>query len=239
MTEPQLVEDAWLSARLGKPAFHLVGDHARLRCLSGTLHALGGRTFADAKIAVDQQPAIRLLLEHGFVLAETSLQLTLPQRGTACSLTDDVGFAKPDMEEAVGAIAEDAFVCDRFHRDPLISKGAADAIKRDWARGFFNGQRGDWMVVACRNGVPVGFLLLIRSPQEELIIDLIAVDAGHRRQRLAEQMITFAATHCGPGGPILVGTQIINLASVRLYENLGFRMTSAQYVFHRHGTAGC
>ena len=41
-------------------------------------------------------------------------------------------------------------------------------------------------------------------------------------------------------GNFSVSLAVKNLAASRaFYENLGFRLTSAQYVFHRHGTAGC
>ncbi len=37
---------------------------------------------------------------------------------------------------------------------------------------------------------------------------------------------------------LVVGTQAANTPSVRLYEGLGFRLTSAQLVLHHHGAGG-
>jgi ribosomal protein S18 acetylase RimI-like enzyme len=52
-------------------------------------------------------------------------------------------------------------------------------------------------------------------------------------------MIVFSAER-GTGqaqrpAAIVVGTQAANIPSVRLYESLGFRLRSSQYVLHHHG----
>lgn len=237
MNPPRLVADAWLAEKLGKPAFHLVGDLGGDSQSQAELHRqLRGRLFADAKIAVEEGAAAGAMLAMGFALIDTNLRFTMPRTAApAWNAKVDVGFATPDMAQAVGRIAEDAFVHDRFHRDPAVGAEVARRLKGDWARNFFAGKRGDWMVVAREHDTPVGFLQLLRGPQDALIIDLIAVTGPHRRGGRAGAMIAFAAAHCSAAGPLIVGTQLANLASVRLYEGLGFRLDAAQYVFHHHG----
>ena len=95
------------------------------------------------------------------------------------------------------------------------------------------------MVVARCDNVPAGFLQLLRSAADDMVIDLIAVDAAYRGRGLARAMIGFASAKCNCAGSVVVGTQVANIPSVRLYETLGFRLTAAQYVFHHHGTAAC
>jgi ribosomal protein S18 acetylase RimI-like enzyme len=235
--EPRLAEDPWLSARLGKPAFHLVGDLARLAsCEAGLQRELGaGHLFADVKVPVNDLRAVSTVQKLGFLLVDTNLGFSIACRDLPQVDCADILFAQPGMEQAVGTIAEKSLVCDRFHLDPAIPSSTASDIKRVWAQNYFRGLRGDWMVVACRQGEPVGFLQLIRSPRAELVIDLIAVDSAHRRQGIASAMIAFAAKHCDAMESMVVGTQAANVSSVRLYENLGFRLKSAQYVFHHHG----
>jgi len=143
------------------------------------------------------------------------------------------------MAAAVGGIAERSFVHDRFHRDPAIPLAAANAVKRSWALNYFAGKRGDWMVVVCRDGRPVGFLQLLRSQTDDLVIDLIAVDRDYRRGGIARAMIAFAVANCRGDGRLVVGTQVANVASVRLYENIGFRLDAAHYVLHHHGSSSC
>jgi ribosomal protein S18 acetylase RimI-like enzyme len=188
----------------------------------------------DVTVPVEDGVSIERARKLGFTLMDTNLCFSA-ERGTIPAVERiEVAFARPEMEAALGAIAERAFVFDRFHRDPLTAQSAG-IIKRDWARNFFSGGRGEWMVAASHSGVPVGFLQLLRSAIGELVIDLIAVDSACFGQGLATAMIGYAARHCDVPGPVVVGTQVANVRSIRLYERLGFRLRSAQYVFHHHG----
>ncbi len=91
------------------------------------------------------------------------------------------------------------------------------------------------MVVAEDEGVISGFLQLIRGADEALIIDLIAVNANYRNKGVAQKMISFAMQNCVTNTEVVrVGTQIANLPSISLYLKMGFIITSAQYIFHRH-----
>jgi ribosomal protein S18 acetylase RimI-like enzyme len=235
--EPRLAEDPWLSARLGKPAFHLLGDLAQLASCETRLQRelSAGHVFADVKVPVNDLLAVSTVQKLGFLLVDTNLGFSIACRDLPQVDCTDVLFAQPGMEQAVGTIAEKSLICDRFHHDTDIPSSTASDIKRVWAQNYFRGLRGDWMVVARRHGIPVGFLQLLRSPRAELIIDLIAVDSAHRRQGIARAMIAFAAKHCDAMESMAVGTQAANISSARLYENLGFRLRSAHYVFHHHG----
>jgi ribosomal protein S18 acetylase RimI-like enzyme len=236
MSEPRLVADAWLSERLGKPAFHLVGalGGPATRCATVARQLGASALFADVKVAVDDMDAAARAGDLGFVLTDTNLRFAAPRSSIQAACLPAVGFADRAMADAIGAIAEHAFVHDRFHRDPR-TQSCAGALKREWARNFFAGARGEWMVAACRNGAPIGFLQLLRSANDDLIIDLIAVEPSCAGQGVASAMIGFAAENCAVSGAVVVGTQVANVRSIRLYERLGFQLQSAQYVFHHHG----
>jgi ribosomal protein S18 acetylase RimI-like enzyme len=237
MPEPRLVEDGWLANHLGKPCFHLTGDLARI---DGCAQVLDGKlgeasVFVDVKVDVNDATALRAVQSRGFQLIDTTVRLSTSRAACSGPAPPEIGFADPAMATAVAAVAERAFIYDRFHRDPAIPGERANAVKRNWALNFFAGRRGDWMVVACHDGHPVGFLQLLRSPADDLVIDLIAVDGAHRGEGLARDMIAFASANCPCEGRIVVGTQVANVPSVRLYESMGFRLESAQYVLHHHG----
>ena len=72
------------------------------------------------------------------------------------------------------------------------------------------------------------------NPDDVVVIDLIAVDKNHRRKNTASSLIAYAESEYNNCLLIRVGTQIANIASVRLYEKLGFRLTQSQYIFHYH-----
>ncbi len=236
MSGLRLVEDQWLAERLGVPALHLVGTAAAHGAApDAVVQKINARPlFVDLKASVDDNGTVAFAHAHGFTLIDTNLRFSAPRQALPRANGWDVGFAKPDMEIAVGAIAERSFVFDRFHRDPATASRAG-VIKRDWARNFFQGGRGDWMVVAVRDGTPVGFLLLLHSASGDLVIDLIAVEAACAGQGVARCMISYAADHCDVSGAVVVGTQVANTRSIQLYEGLGFRLQAAQYVFHHHG----
>jgi ribosomal protein S18 acetylase RimI-like enzyme len=241
MTEPHFAADPWLSKQLSKAAFHLAGNTERLaKCMAPLSARLAqGVPFADAKISVDDVGAAAALQTLGFKLIDTNLQFDLAPASLPSVDVSAVSFASKDDTDAVASIAERSFSFDRFHRDPAVSAATANALKRAWARSFFEGGRGDWMVTARVNSVVAGFLQLIKTGDGKLVIDLIAVDRERRGHGLARAMIAYASIHCDPSLALVVGTQVSNIPSVRLYESMGFRLERAQYVYHRHEGAAC
>lgn len=227
MTTTGLTEDAWLGERLGKTAWHLAPDAA----LSDI--DVPAPAFIDARVAVSDMGRSTELHAAGFALVDTSVTFLRAGTTEALQFDADIRMAEPADADRVAQIAGENFSTDRFHADPDIDDAVADRIKADWARNFFAGRRGEWMVVGCRGGQAAGFLQLL-DRNEEVVIDLIAVDGASRNTGLARAMIGFAAGTCKPGAPIRVGTQLANTASIRLYETLGFRLNSASHIFHRH-----
>jgi len=226
-----LVEDSWLAGFLGYPAFHLPIDdvHAfKLRQLPQ------GRAFIDVKIPVDEIALLEHVQALGFRLIDTNIQFFRPaepfKRGIGA-----IRFAVPEDEPAVRKIAAEIFVYDRFHADPNIPDGRSAIIKANWAGNFFHAQRGDWMVVAERKGRVVGFNQILKRDEETVVIDLIGVDKNSQRRGLAASMMAFSATAClDHPTNMIVGTQIANIASLAVYERLGFTVSSATYVLHLH-----
>ncbi|WP_119168013.1 GNAT family N-acetyltransferase [Algihabitans albus] len=227
-----LTPDPWLQRLLDRPCFAL----ARTWTLESLLAELPrGRCFVSAKVPVAPLDASLALQGLGFRVVDTALTF----EATGMTATDDrrVRVAQPEDRQAVGAIAAGNFSSSRFHLDPSISNAAADRIKAAWAENYFTGRRGDLMLVAQDKGEVVGFLQALRSENDLLVIDLIAVAQTATRQGLACAMIgKLAAEEAGRQALRLrVGTQAANLPSCRLYESLGFRLAEAKTVLHFHG----
>ena len=237
MHEISLKEDAWLSARLGRRAFHAVfseqgwdrGEAARR--FSPVLGAEG--VFVDVSVDAACLEVVRDCEDMGFRLADTNLRFERqgpPPRGN-CPIAPRA--ARPEDREGVAALARRAFVCSRFHRDPLVPKDRADEVKALWAANFFAGQRGDGLMVAEADGQVAGFLLyLIR--QGMMVIDLVAVDAPWRGMGLGTRLTAEAFAVSGQAG-LAVGTQAANLPALRLYQSLGLRLAGVKHVLHHHG----
>lgn len=220
--------DAWMAGLVGRPAYRLVGA-------DGSAVLPDGPIFATAKVAADQIARVEELEDQGFRMVDTTVTFSAAASSVARAEAPGVRAAAPGDRRAVAAIARDGFRFTRFHLDPHIPRGLAGRIKAAWAENFFDGRRGDAMLVAEAERQVAGFILLLRLPRDRLAIDLIAVDSRFRGRGLARAMIGRAA---GTAGVIelVVGTQAANAPSVRLYESAGFRWSTAQLVLHHHGT---
>jgi ribosomal protein S18 acetylase RimI-like enzyme len=231
--------DAWLAGILGRPAFRMdIGDTPS----SGWKTRLKSEDlFVTAKLDADQVAEASLLQDLGFRTIDMALTFEASEL-IAPAADARVRFARADDRAAVAHLAGRAFAYSRFHLDPSIPKWLAHRVKAAWADNFFAGKRGDRMVVAEQAGALAGFLQLLWSQTEVLVIDLIAVAPESARGGLARAMIGFAAAN-GVGDrrrprSFRVGTQAANTPSVRLYESLGFRLSQAQFVLHHHGRGG-
>lgn len=233
-----LSEDPWLAGILGKPAYRLsieapAATGAFGDAIAARLDGLHG--FFYSKIPTSAVHLCGTLEEHGFRVVDTNV--TLEMDGPLPVVpTPDIRMAVPDDHESVEHIAGSSFAYSRFHLDPSFERSVADRIKADWAGNFFRGQRGDYMVVAETKHRVCAFLQLLRDGADLVTIDLIGVAADARRRGLASAMIRHAFQACD-AKKMRVGTQIANVASLRLYERLGFRVIATSYVLHLHRPA--
>ena len=237
-SEAWLHVDEWLSGFMGCRVFRLNAGDALLQdphVADTVKDALCKEPcFAYAKAGTGEHEKVAFLEGMGFRLIDTNISLEkgCDPRGPSDS-AKNARFAFPEDREAVRNLAGENFVYSRFHLDPRIERETADRIKASWAENFFLGKRGDHLVVGASGVRPDGFLLLLRSGSD-LVIDLIAVARASRRKGLAAAMISFAEQEIRGVDRILVGTQVANIPSIRLYEKLGFRVCASTYVFHFH-----
>jgi ribosomal protein S18 acetylase RimI-like enzyme len=223
-----LETDPWLGGLLGRPAY-------RVAAAAGSCASLPESPFfATAKIAAQDVSDAGRLEDSGFRIVDTALTFAAPADIIRDNDAAGVREARSADRGAVAEIARTAFQFSRFHLDSRLPKSLAGRIKAAWAENYFSGRHGDAMIVATFENRVCGFLQLLRASGDRLIIDLIAVDPRCRGRGLARGMIGHAVSVMRPA-ELVVGTQAANLRSVRLYENLGFRLSAAQLVLHCHG----
>lgn len=235
-----IVKDSWLSEIIGKKTYKLIIDATLINQKDNFLHKWlknlhGEKIFIYSKVPTNQLSHIHFLEKYGFRLVDTNVRLkklTLLKEKVELSNNCKVRFTKQSDKEQVIDIAKNNFRFTRFHIDPAIDNSIANCIKEKWVANFYHGNRGDKMIVAYVGKEIAGFLLLIKD-NEKLIIDLITVDSKYQRQKIASDMIFYAESNID-FSEFQVGTQIGNIPSVRLYENLGFKMYCSEYVFHFH-----
>lgn len=189
--------------------------------------------FFFSKVATDRQNLVNKAILKGFSLVTTEITF-------ACSLdrlkgpVDYVRPAEPGDKEATGKIARKAFSHDRFHQDPMLRRHA-DAIKQGWVDNYFGGTRGDAMLIYEKDDSIHGFLQILRR-NEDVIIDLIAVDESMRHCGVASSLINGLGNIFPGSKRVVVGTQLTNVASMRLYSGRGFTPFKSNYVLHAHST---
>ena len=237
--------DQWLSQIMNRDVYRLIIDDNFVREVSDfesidylQLPQLQSRSiFIYAKVPILSTNLIKFIAKIGFNLVDTNVVFDKPMSmnkeftNNKCS----VRFALPEDKNQVAELARNNFTYSRFHLDDDIPLSVANKIKAEWARNYFIGLRGDEMVVSLSNDVIVGFLLLLES-STYLIIDLISVDNNHRRKGIASDMIAYVESHLNSFSSVQVGTQLANMPSIRLYEKMGFRAYTSNYVFHYHKT---
>lgn len=227
--------DTWLASILGCDTYRVSFPDTSSREAGFPTVLKEGTVFAYAKVDPSDLVGIATLEDGGFRLVDTNITFdkqissARPQPAGHCS----VRFARPEDEELTVELARRSFRYSRFHLDPQVSPAKADEIKAEWVRNYFLGQRGDAMVIAEVDGAIAGFIQLLKQ-NDTLVIDLIAVDDAHRRKSIASDMIAFAETEIENCTKLVVGTQLANVPSMRMYEKSGFRIAGASYVFHYH-----
>ena len=232
--------DAFLESILDRAAYKIneLTDPVDLNLILDKTYKKKG-SFLYTKVDCSDVSTLRVFENSGFKIIEENI--TLEKKGEEFNVKETFGYrqqyeirwAQDEDRNFVEDIAQKNFSHDRFHQDPKIDNSFADEIKRQWAGNFFSGKRGDAMVVATTNNRPVAFLLLL-LPKKHSVIDLIAVSKKHRKKGLGLQMINYALQNFSGNNRWIVGTQSTNIASIRLYERLGFQTMGSQYVLHMH-----
>jgi len=233
----KFVFDNWLSDVIQRDTYRILleeTESGRIRkSLSDYLEIKN--VFIYVKIPAGELKTVHFFQKNRFKIADSNI--VFEKTLSFCRDLPDhlsVRFALPEDRIGVEELAGRSFIYSRFHLDDDISKETADRIKALWAGNYFLGKRGDHMIVALKESRIVGFLQLLSGSDNTLVIDLIATDSGFRRQGIGRGMITYAEKSLREFRKIRVGTQIANIPSMQLYENMGFRICGADYVFHYH-----
>ena len=232
MNLKEIIFDDWLSQIIKKNVYFLKNSFSNFN-----ENFFPNENFLIwTKIPVTDIKKLNYLQKIGFYIVDTNVKLI----SSYINIDKDedhtnIRFAKPDDEKYVKDIAKNSFEHSRFHLDPEIPYNIACSIKELWAKNFFLGRRGKWMVIAESNSEIVGFLQLTNKDDSTLVIDLIAVDKKFRGKGYAKKMIYYAYKNClNKTDKVEVGTQISNILSLDLYARLGFKITSSYYVLHLH-----
>ncbi|HEY4181734.1 MAG TPA: GNAT family N-acetyltransferase [Kofleriaceae bacterium] len=225
--------DAWLSEVMRRPVFRVQGSGDTGELSSHI--AAQPSAFYFAKVSTDRVADVFALAEQRFAVVDTNVTFEL-KRELDAPASFDVGEIRAGEEDAVLAIAGSTFRYSRFHLDPVVGLELAHHVKREWIANYVKRVRGDALLVARENGRPVGFLAAIMA-HDTAVIDLVGA-ANDMHGKGVGSALTAAFAHRYRGMPRIVGTQIANVPSIRLYTKLGFVLSKSAYVLHLHHNRG-
>lgn len=239
-------QDSWLTGVFGYGVFKVIQRSPGRDSPEGWLaeHVRGRAAgFYYSRVGTDSIDAVRWLCASGFYVVDVNVTLTLtpvvldsrspptpPSGVTICAI-------QPGHQEAVLNIAASCFRYTRFHLDPLIPQVVADRVKRRWIESYTRGERGEALYVAVADGKVSGFLAVLGKAVDGRrikVIDLIGVDRAAQHRGIGRSLVRFFIDVYRDCDQLQVGTQLANMASLGLYQQLGFAVADAAYVLHRH-----
>jgi ribosomal protein S18 acetylase RimI-like enzyme len=225
--------DSWLAERFGHPVYTIDAkiEPGELKAFSADAPGM-----YQARVPAGEVGAVQGLCRAGMYVVD--LNLTLGRQPNTVAPPSGVRGAVPLDRQDVLAIAESSFRWSRFHLDPAVPPEVANRIKRDWAESYFEGTRGEELLVAVHDGRPVGFLAILGAEEDGRtlrVVDLIAVNNSSQGKGVGRALTeAFLHRSTGTADEVRVGTQAANTPATRLYESMGFALVRATYVLHMH-----
>jgi L-amino acid N-acyltransferase YncA len=240
----------WDSEQLGVPAAridYLVAEgsyHEQRRIKEGLLERLLAQIEAcgvrhlSVRIDASDNSSLHALEAAGFNTIDTILTFAIDLTKQP-SLEPDHDFkirlANASDAEQVAALARTAFVYDRFHSDPSISRERADELHATWLRDSCNGKAVDAVLLAEDEGGLLGFASCVVQRDTRKLGRLVgtiilAASAERARGRGVAHATMMAATEWmrQQGCEVVEGgTQVRNIPSARLFRRCGFVMVGA------------
>jgi ribosomal protein S18 acetylase RimI-like enzyme len=237
---PALVRDSFAEKYLGKPVHRLIQPELAESALETLIGE--GPVLVEAKLAAHAVGCAALLTGLGFRMIDINVQLDAPADTIRSAALPSIGSdiwirdAAAADRDSVERVASVNLVTSRYHLDPQINPAAASRFKAAWAGNFFDGTRGQRLLVAERYGAVGGFLQVLEA-DEVGTIDLIALDSDLRGSGAFDGLIRTWLEQSPAIGRVVVGTQVSNVRSLRSYERVGFRVRATTFVLHYHVNA--
>jgi ribosomal protein S18 acetylase RimI-like enzyme len=227
----KFVSDVWLSEVFGYDVFKVNLENSK----NIFPKELPKRAFYYAKVPVTAVSQVGDLTNAGFRVVDVNVTFERKPQAIASNENIIVRDVKPEDEADILKIAETAFIYSRFHLDPHVSKELANKIKREWIANYIRKQRGERLLVAEINGKPAGFLAELVTNERIGVIDLIGVDKNMQGQGIGKRLVQYHINDAVKKySNLLVGTQIANIPSMRLYQTCGYQISNSTYVLHAH-----
>lgn len=174
-----------------------------------------------------------LAQQHGYRLVEVAMDLD-HRTSVIAHQPPTASTARIGTPDDVAALAEDIALIapwSRFAVDPRFGLSAARRMHQAWAERAARADEGRMLIVAEDADGITGFSTQTAYEDPEPRIDLIA--STKPSSGAAQALVAFAFDMFGDtrswGGPIAAR----NITSLRFCENMGYRVATSRYLYHR------
>jgi ribosomal protein S18 acetylase RimI-like enzyme len=186
-----------------------------------------------ARVGIENVAGSSILEAAGFILRDVRVHLGLkltdfhPAKPKQVAMI--VGYDERHRE-SLRRISSRSFWSDHYHADPGIDKHKVDQMYSLWIDKCV--REGCVIRVALEGRRVVGFLAG-RDVDDGFYIELVAVDKGLRGKGVAGDLLgNMLSALKDERRTATIGVQLANVAALRLYERLGFKVESAELTFH-------
>ena len=170
------------------------------------------------------------LIRSGFRHIETLCTLAR-SIGNQNGPQDFIREAEPSDVEELEQLAISAFQFDRFHQDSFLSDDFADEVKRRWVRNSLNGRADRFLIFRDQENIK-GFCICLVNGRS-MVIDLIAVHPSSQGRGIGSSLLKGALwAYKNNADEVLVGTQLSNVSSLKLYSKHRFENVSEAETYH-------
>jgi L-amino acid N-acyltransferase YncA len=235
----------WDSDALGLEVFELRCE-GEADAVAGALPSLladldaRGAHLAVARVPIGATALARVLGAAGFSAVEASFELSLPlrRRASAPPVRFPAGLllrdATPADEDAVAAIAREAFANDRYHLEPAVDPERASDRFEGWVRRAFADGDAVLVLVDDRDRT-IGFFHVRPDAGGDVDLSLAAVAAQFRQAGVGPLLYAAVLDLLRERGHRTAHTRIAaqNLDVLNVYAHLGFAFTRSLICLHR------
>ena len=193
-----------------------------------------------------------LLIKRGFYLVETYLSFMRDLKNIDKIIIDNSLFDIKLLDQIesdknslivkqIVNIAKKSFSLDRFHIDHFFARNLADKSRAEWIANIAKGRGRIIYATDVSSDKVVGFIGFkgsnIKNGGKNIrynTIKLIAVDKKYQGRAVGSHLIKEYLNLLRKSDVVLsiVGTQAINIPSIRLYEKCGYRIINCNYSYH-------
>jgi len=199
----------------------------------------------SARVDASDLSGLHVLEEAGFITVDSILTFALDlarHKPVEPSKDFQIRLATARDAERVAELARTAFIYDRFHADPFISRERAGELHARWLRNSCTGKAADAVLLAEDKTGLLGFVSCALLP-----------DTGKRLGRMVGTIVMVASAESARGRGVAratvmatvewlrqhgceiveSGTQVRNIPSMGMFQKCGFRIVGSSISLRR------